>query len=253
MALHEPFDLPVRDGYVTGVVHAPTGDGPHAAVLFCCDLPGSMNDPAGTTDALTRELNAVSITTVEFVPRAATSEADAPSVVDDAAAVFRWMLMREDVDAGMVSVFGCGLGAIVAAGLAARTDQIARLCLLGPVTAADAATRLDKPNGAPALLDAGAMNDAFRASLANLPAPEDAAVHDRPTLVVCGAADRVAPAVGRQAYLDALERAGRAPEHVLVALSDHLCSSEAALTTCVARIVGFMTRMAEPARASVSP
>ena len=76
-------------------------------------------------------------------------------------------------------------------------------------------------------------------SLADLTPATSVAVHDRATLILQGAADRVIPPEAAGPYLDALEKEGHRVEHELVALADHAFSESELRSLCVTRIRRF--------------
>ena len=168
--------------------------------------------------------------------------------VDDAAAIFHGLSVRDELDLNRIGVLGHSVGGITASCLARRTDQIHRICLLAPITAHEVAARL---NGD------GNGNDEAATQLGNSPVPpgyfagldalrptEDLTATDRPTLILHGAADRIAQPELSLAYRDAVAAAGHQVEHVLVGRGDHVFASPAARTACMEKVTRFF---AEPA------
>lgn len=252
MPRQTPFDIAIGTGHVPGMLRTPgdADDAPPApAVLICGGLPGGAHDHSAFVEALSERLLARDIAVVRLEARVDddASRSDAASVVDDAAAVFRWLLAHDAVDPHAVGVLGVGLGAIVAAGLAARTNQVRRLCLVAPATNDDAVARLAKTNGVAPLLapdTAEAGNGAWVASLASLVPTRDVAVHDRPTLVVHGAADRVVESV--RPWVDAVDGAGHHVAHERIARADHLFTAPDLRDVCLDRIVSFLDPLRVP-------
>jgi pimeloyl-ACP methyl ester carboxylesterase len=175
--------------------------------------------------------------------------------VDDAAAVFHGLALREDLDLEHLSVFGYAMGAIVAACLAKRTDQIDRICLLAPVTAAEVAARMAVESAADITVRMGGTTvpPGFFDGIDVLSPARDIAAYDRPTLIMYGAADRTATAASAAEYRDAILAAGHAVQYLLVALGDHALTNETARAACLGQIAQFFAAGAQkPAAAARS-
>jgi pimeloyl-ACP methyl ester carboxylesterase len=218
---------------------------PFPVVLLCPGLPGPDAQAAAFLSALTQALVNAGLA----VATPASGAAGAPGTrlasesIDDAAAVFHGLAVREELDLQRIGVLGHSAGAIVAACLARRTDQIRRLCLLSPVTTGEIAARLADEGEAAlaARLGATAVPDGFFQGIESLTPVEDAAAHDRPTLVLHGAADRtVAPEASRE-YARAIAAAGHACDLVLVALGDHFYTADAPRSACLDALGRFFT------------
>jgi len=252
MSPQESFEIEVGAGVVRGTLRAPERDDAVAAVLLCGDPPGSALEHEPLLAELAERLVVAGLAAARFSTRegdpAALDRAD--TTVDDASAVLRWLLLHQGIDARRVGLFGCCTGATVAAALAARTDQVIGLCMLAPVSGADAVSRIDKPNGMPALLDPDTVPASFLSSLAQLSPVEDAAKRAQPTLVMRGAADRVVTAANSLRFVNAIERATHPVRHELIAHAGHDLASAEAREVCFARIVGFFTDLEPHARAS---
>ncbi|MFB3138303.1 MAG: alpha/beta hydrolase family protein, partial [Phycisphaerales bacterium] len=158
--------------------------------------------------------------------------------VDAASAVFRWMALRDELNLNRIGVLGYSLGGLIAACLSRRTDQIARLCLLAPMTV-DQVT--EKQAGETTHEPAGQL----LGDLASLTPIEDLVVHDRPTLIMHGAADRIVGPEASLAYRRAVELARHKVEHLLVAQADHLFSGAAARSACLDQLTRFFAPMSE--------
>jgi pimeloyl-ACP methyl ester carboxylesterase len=241
MSRVESFDIEVGGGVVAGVLHEPD-DGARPAVLLVNGPPGTLAHEGLTADTLAEALPGIAV--ARYEPRRDDNGAlrDPATAVDDAAAVLHWLLVHEHVDARCVGLLGEGLGAVVAACLAGRTDRINRVCLLAPVTPDEALARITR-NGAPPLVDTDIADDAYRAALGGMDGATALATHAPPTLVLHGAADRVAPPSSATPYLAALASAGRAAEHELVARADHGFTGDDARSVCLDRIERFFSLM----------
>jgi dienelactone hydrolase len=174
--------------------------------------------------------------------------------VADAAAVYRWLTQRPGIDPARIGVLGHCLGAIAATALARHAPRIERLCLLSATTASHLATRLAAGNGSAPKFDSHQVPSSYGPSLANIDSAAEAAFHDRPTLIVHGAADRfITPKASRE-LVGALESAGRAVEHVLIARGDHGFTTPATRRACVDRISRFfVAMMVRQPEAAVAP
>lgn len=234
------FQIPVGSGTVRGMLRGVEEDRRRPAVLLASGLPGAPDAASGLLEALGAALEQAGIASARYEPR---GDDRADGLVDDASAVLRWMLLRESVDPLRAGLFGFGTGAIVAACLAARTDQVNRLCLLAPTTSEEVLARLARPNGLSPLVDRERIGTTLIATLDQLEPARDVARRDRATLVVHGAADRVIPPDSARPYLDAIELAGRVVDHELIALADHELTAPEARAVGFARIVGFFAGM----------
>jgi pimeloyl-ACP methyl ester carboxylesterase len=225
---------------------------PFPVVLICPGLPGP--DPLAAEfqyHVITALVNAgLAVATAASGASGAPGTRLAVEAIDDAAAVFHGLAVREELDRQRIGVLGHSVGAIVAACLARRTDQIQRLCLLSPLTAEVIASRLPAEGEAAlaARLGGTAVPAGFFEGIASMRPAEDAAVRDRPTLILHGAADRtVSPEVSR-AYCQAIAGAGHACDHVLVALGDHFFTGAAARAPCMEVLARFFTATDEASR-----
>jgi dipeptidyl aminopeptidase/acylaminoacyl peptidase len=170
--------------------------------------------------------------------------------VDDASAVFRHLLLHDDLDRDRIGLLGWRLGSITAACLAGRTDQINRVGLWSPITSGDVLSRIAKGHAAEALLDVNTVGDPFVESLAKLTPAEDLAAYDRPTLLLHAAADRVVPPTCARPFLEAAERAGGHFLHELIARADHELADPDLRAACLARMQRFFAKMEVPAKAA---
>ena len=230
------LDFPVED---------PKGDAPARPVVLLCEgLPANARArelPGQIADALVDA--GVAVATIVRGSDAAAGALLAVEAIDDAAAVFHGLMLREDVDLRRVGILGHSVGCVVAACLARRTDQIAGLCLLAPCTAAhvaacaaeDADSEIASRMGAPEMLPE------YFEGLDALHPVQDVAVYDRPTLIVHGAADRVAPLAIALEYRQSIEAAGHQVEFIQVALADHFFSSNPARSACLDELTGFFS------------
>ena len=224
-----------------------TGRGP--AVLIGPRMPGDLLEIGRLEQELTESLRQADFAVLICEGRDGAVH-NAAQLVDEASAAFRWLLLRDGIDPDRVGLFGAGLSSITIAGLAARSDRIARICLFSPVTAADVATRALKPDGRASFIDSSAVAEEFVSSLTELSPVEDLAAEDRPTLILHGAADRTVPPESSYTYVDALDRAGRQITCELIAHADHDLESNELRGAGVSRIVGFFRAMARARRKS---
>ncbi|MDY7109056.1 MAG: prolyl oligopeptidase family serine peptidase [Planctomycetota bacterium] len=253
MAEQETFQIAVGKGHVQGTLRRPKAAGekrPRAVVLICGDPPGAAGGPLMLMDRLAAALVDAGLAVARFGAReGGESKPTAADLVDDASAVFRQLLLEDDLDANRIGLFGGRLGAITAACLAGRTDQINRVGLWSPITSGDVLSRIAKGNAAAGLLDASAVGEAYIESLAKLKPADDLAVHDRPTLLLHGAADRVIPPACARPFLEAADRVGRRLQHELIARADHELTDPDIRSACLARMRRFFTKMKAPAKA----
>ena len=249
------FTLDVGDRKVRGTLSRPDsyGDDHLCAAILMCD---GLSIPIPFTDELfehlTDALNRVGIATLTYGPCGQESNGQATErlaveEIDAASAAFRWLALQETIDISRIGVLGFSLGGIVAACLAKRTDQIASLCLLAPTTPDDVLAHLSS-NGegesAP-LLGVEQASEYYFADLKNLKPAQDAALHDRPTLILHGAADRAVPAEVSYEYSRAIELADHHVQHTLIALADHFFTQQLGRGVCLSHITRFFESMGQ--------
>jgi dienelactone hydrolase len=253
----EAFDIKLDNGTVRGTLHRPATSAAKAPVVVICrGVFVFAEDAAGLFDDLTQSLNEAGLAVARFEHRCADlilEDFDAHRAVhdlEDAMAIVRWLMRRDDVDKAKIGVIGYSLGAIAATAVLQSLPSIARLCLLGAITAKNLASRLGNGNGNGSLIKPGQVPAAYAASLAGIDSAQEAARDVRPTMVLHGAADRfVAPEVALE-YVRALEDAGRPLEHILVARADHTFSSKDGRAACLDLACSFFAAMInEPAAA----
>lgn len=254
MGRRQPFAVEIAGSAVSGALHWPPEhpeDDQAAVVLLCHGLPTADERTDALFARITGSLTEAGLAVAEYSARRANLP-DGPNhqrlaveMIDDASAVFRWLVLRDELDLTRVGVLGFSLGAIVAAGLAQRTDQIARLCLLAPVTAEGVLSGADRTGEDEYIRSLGADDavEGFLTDLDTLDSAQSAAAHDRPTLILHGAADRSAPPELSFAYAGAIELAGRDVQHTLVAHADHFFAADPSRTACVAQMSAFFAAM----------
>lgn len=253
MATTESFEIELDGGTVRGTLQRPesASEAPVPGVLLCRGVYVASEQAADLLDALAESLCSAGVAVVRFEHRCADLILDdfhahcVSHDIEDAAAVLAWMLQATSIDATRIGLLGYSLGAIAAAATARRTPAVWGLCLLSGATAAYVAARSGGGNGSTDLVDPLQMPSAYAPSLQGIDSPADAAHHDRPTLIVHGAADRIiSPAVSFD-YLTAIETSGRRVEHVLVARADHAFAALNTRATCLERVCGFFRAMLE--------
>jgi dipeptidyl aminopeptidase/acylaminoacyl peptidase len=252
MATQQDFSVELEGTAVRGRLDLPEPRQerrPFPTVLICHGLPG-LSPEAGRlhgqlTDALVEAGLAVASITGGFSGSPGTRLA--VESVDDAAAIYHGLAVREDLDLNRISVLGHSLGAIVVACLARRTDQIDRVCLLAPVSADHVAARLAVESAADVAtrLGGNTVPPGFFDGLEALTPATDLAAYDRPTLIMHGAADRAVPAASSIQYRDAILAAGHEVQHVLVAMGDRDFTNETARAACLDRISRFFAAATE--------
>ncbi len=188
MARHQDFAVELEGTPVRGRIDLPEPQPeqrPLATVLLCHGLPNLSPETEQLYGQFTDTLVEAGLAVASIARGTSGSPGTRLAVesVDDAAAVFHGLAIRENLDLEHISVLGHSLGAMVAACLAKRTDQIDRLCLLSPVTADDVAARLagDGPDDVAAGLGGSTVPPGFFDGIESLRPTEDLAVHDRPT------------------------------------------------------------------------
>jgi pimeloyl-ACP methyl ester carboxylesterase len=252
MARHQDFAVELEGTPVRGRLDLPEPQPeprPLATVLLCHGLPNLSPETERWYGQVTDNLVETGLAVASIARGTSGSPGTRLAVesVDDAAAVFHGLAIREDLDLEHISVLGYSLGAMVAACLAKRTDQIDRLCLLSPVTADDVAARLagEGPNDVAAGFGGTTIPPGFFDGIEALTPTKDLATYDRPTLIMHGAADRTVTAASSIRYRDAILATGHQVQHVLIAMGDHVFSNDAARAACLDQLSRFFAAATE--------
>jgi pimeloyl-ACP methyl ester carboxylesterase len=248
----EEFEVVVGEVRVQVTLQRPEAAGgtpPFPVVLICGDPPAAASSSSTLMNEMRKALVEGGFAVADFEARKdGGAPPTAADLVDDASAVFRHLLLHDDLDGDRIGLLGWRLGSVIAACLAGRTDRINRIGLWSPITSGDVLSRIAKGNAA-SLLDAHAAGEPFIESLARLTPAEDLAAHDHPTLLLHGAADRVIPPACARPFLEAADRAGRRWQHELIARADHELADPAIRAACLARMRRFFVKMEAPAKA----
>ncbi len=254
MDRRRPFAVEISGSAVSGKLHWPhvrDEAGPAAVVLLCDGLLDVNKKTEELCARIIESLTQAGLAVAEYSARrsdlavGSNHQPSAVEMIDDASAVLRWLMLRDELDLTRVGVLGYSFGAIVAACLARRTDQIARLCLLAPVSAEAVLSATQRTDGSTLLTSLGLEDvaEGFFTDLGTLDPLHSAAVHDRPTLILHGAADEdVLPELSF-AYSDAIELADHQAQHTLVAHADHFFEDDPSRTACLAQVSEFFAAM----------
>ncbi|MCA9297260.1 MAG: prolyl oligopeptidase family serine peptidase, partial [Phycisphaerales bacterium] len=159
--------------------------------------------------------------------------------IDEASAVFRWLRLQELTNPQALDVIGIGLGATFVAGLLERTHDVHRVVLIAPVTGQTVRTQW-MTNG----------SEPSRASLlpenivSTIDAVDSIAVlqaSNRPTLLIHGAADSIAP-VKTSLNIERSLRENDKPVRLwLVPFADHYFTEPDDRTTSARAVAHFLT------------
>ncbi len=251
MPRHEEFTVELEPTPVRGRLDLPdeqNGQGPLASVMLCPGLPAVGAETRELYAQLIDALVAAGLAVATITEGSTTSPGAklAVEAVDDAAAVFHGLSIRDELDLNRISVLAHSIGGITASCLARRTDQIHRICLLAPITAHEVASRLngDTDDELATRLGGDHVPAGYFDGVDGLRPTEDLAATDRPTLIMHGAADRVAQPELSLAYRDAVASAGHQVEHVLVGRGDHLFANSAARSACMDKVTRFFAESA---------
>ncbi|MHC4209988.1 MAG: alpha/beta hydrolase family protein [Planctomycetota bacterium] len=252
MARQQDFSVELEGTPVRGRLDLPEPQPeprPLPTVLLCHGLPSLTPETERLYGQITDALVEAGLAVASVARGTSGSPGTRLAVesIDDAAAVFHGLAVREDLDLEHISVVGHSVGALVAACLARRTDQIDRVCLLAPVTADHVVARLagEGPDEVAAGLGGGSVPPGFFDGIETLKPAADLAAYDRPTLILHGAADRTVPPASSLPYRDAVLAAGHEVQHVLVALGDHVFSNDTARAACLDQMSRFFAAAAE--------
>ena len=255
-AREELISIGVAEGCLRGMLHHPTGRDRTPAVLVCrgVTLPGA--EPSSLLDDTIDQLVESGVRVMTYAGREQPDvggdvepDVTGADLVDDASAALRWLLLREDVDLRRVGVLGCAVGAMVAAYLAGRSDQLAALGLVAPIVPQLAIRQFERQARAEAEEAEDAAPEPSRLPahlLRSLPDDDPiaaAARYDRPTLLLHGAADRIAPVPASVRYAERIADAGHAVDVLLLARADHGFSEPAARQVAVRRLVRLFGAM----------
>lgn len=262
MALQEAFEIQLNGGAIRGTLHSPADVDsamPMGAVLICRGVQSAREDASTLIDEMIEALCNAGLASAVFEHRCAQlilEDFDAHGAghdIEDASAVLDWLMARPGIDPAHLGVVGFSLGAIAATALAGRYATLARLCLLSAATTSSIGKSPSKNNGASGPTWAERLPAAYLPSLSAIDALREVALHDRPNLIVHGAADRVVPPAASLEYLAALEAAGRQVEHVLIARGSHALALPEPRSACLEQVVRFFAAMlVEPEKNAVA-
>ena len=246
MPRHEEFTVELAPTTVRGRLDLPdeqAGQSPLASVMLCSGLPAVGAETRELYAQLIDALVAAGLAVATLTEGSVTSPGAKLAVesVDDAAAVFHGLSVRDELDLNRIGILAHSVGGITASCLARRTDQIHRICLLAPITAHELVSRLngDTLNELATRLGGDHVPPGYFDGVDALRPTEDLAAIDRPTLIMHGAADRIAQPELSLAYRDAVASAGHQVEHVLVGRGDHLFADSAARSACMEKVTQF--------------
>jgi len=251
MTICEQFTVELDGAPVRGELHMPEtteGAPPPGTVMFCAGLPTVGPETGELYAQLTGTLVKAGLAVATMTGGSMTTPQArlAVELVDDAAAVFHGLSVRDELDLDRIGILGHSLGGITASCLAERTDRIHRICLLAPITTHEVSARLngETDDQLAAWLGGDSVPTGFFDGLNALRPTENLAAHDRPTLIMHGAADRIASPELSMAYRDAVATAGHQVEHVLVGLGDHVFAHSAARGACLEMVTRFFAESA---------
>ena len=259
MTAAQTFEIELGSGAIAGTWHTPDGmsaDAPTGAIILCQGVHVAGEEAGEFLEAITQSLVNVGLCVARFEHRCSElilEDFDAHSALhdlEDALAIHRWIEQRPDIDSVRIGVLGYSMGAIAATGLSRRLESINRVCLVAPVTAQYLRERFGESAGGTPNENSPRLPASYLPSLDEIDSSREIAFHDRPTLVIHGAADRyISPTVSLE-YVHALELNGRPVEHVLVARADHTFRLPSARAACLDLISRFLSRMEVVAAAS---
>jgi dienelactone hydrolase len=252
MSATESFKLEVGSGEVAGTLQLPraaSAKSPAGSVIICQGIAPAGDEAAALLDELAAAVVASELAAVRFEHRCADlilEDFDAHTAghdLDDSLAVYRWLAEREDIDVARIGVLGYSYGAIAATAIARRLEAINRLCLIAPATARHVRAASNGTNEQVTDDHTHRLPAAYGPSLAETDSGAEAAFHNRPTLIVHGAADRFIGPEAAFEYQRALEFADRPVEHVLIARADHDFAQPGVRQACLQRVARFFAAM----------
>ena len=221
----------------------PNDGGLLGAVILCPGLPAVASPFRELYTQLTDALVEAGLAVATLTEGSMTSDGArlAVNAVDDSAAIFHDLSVRDGLDLKRIGILGHSVGGITAACLAKRTDQVHKVCLLAPITAHEVTSRLngETDDELATRLGGERVPPGFFDGFDTLRPTEALATYDRPTLIMHGAADRIAQPELSLAYRDAITSAGHQVEHVLVAMGDHCFANAAARSACLELVTRF--------------
>ena len=254
MGQHQPFAVEIAGSAISASLHWPSEQdriAPVGAVLLVHGAPKPSDKTSALFQRITDALTEAGVVVATYAARSFNADDRsarqrlAVEMIDDASAVFRWLALRDELDLDRLGVLGFSLGTIVASGLAQRTDRIARLCLLAPVTAEAVLVGAERSSAQEIMKSLGAEEpmDGFLDELETLDPVAGAVMRDRPTLIVHGAADRAALPELSFAFSGAIELASHDVQHTLVARADHFFTDKSLGEAGITQITRFFAVM----------
>lgn len=243
------FSVDVDGLSVSGRLHRPLGE-PNGkvppAVLLCRAVLEPSDAEEDLIAAIEHGLVAAGIAVATFDPRIRRGElndgtpAPAPDPIDCAAAAFEWLTKRIDLDGLKLSVLGHDVGAIVASGLALKTEKVHRVCLISPATPEWLAAQITPRPGASATNGKHSVPHHFQ-PLTRVPVAKALLGNRRQALIIFGASERAQRTDGGRVYEQAATTAPRNVEVVLVPFADAAFSSATVRQVCVERLADFFS------------
>ncbi len=252
MFTSDSFEISVDRSEVKGHLHRPKGGSKkkgQRSVLLCSGFPFDRDDLVELSNQMTTILVDAGVVTATYAPRLADLSDEslchhrAKHLVEDALAVFEHVAEQPDLDRSRIAVLGYSSAAVVAACLAGRTDQIAGLCLVNPMTVADIVNRLPGPETQRAEQEEPPERAAFVTSVQKLAPLQDVVVYDRPSLVVHGASDRAVAPENSLSYFARLADASQDAEHAFIARGDHAFTTVEGRVACMEMLRAFLTQL----------
>jgi len=159
--------------------------------------------------------------------------------IDEATAVYRWLLVEASDRDQPVDLIGIGLGAVIVAGLLERAPERRRIVLVGPVTA-DVVRGQWSGNGTTAEVRADLLPEQTVATIEDIDHLKGLLSAKAPVLLIHGAADVVTPVSTSLKIERALHDANHPVELRLVPFADHYFSEQDGRQACAQAIAEFL-------------
>lgn len=249
MASQQQFTIELDATPVRGRLNLPDqpqDGGLLSSVILCPGLPAVGDETGDLYGRLTDALVEAGLAVATLTEGSMTADGArlAVNAVDDAAAIFHDLSVRDGLDLNRIGILGHSIGGITASCLAKRTDQVHKVCLLAPITAHEVTSRLngETDDELATRLGGKRVPPGFFDGLDTLRPTEALALYDRPTLIMHGAADHIAQPELSLAYRDAITAAGHQVEHMLIAMGNHFFSNPAARSACLELVTRFFAQ-----------
>jgi dipeptidyl aminopeptidase/acylaminoacyl peptidase len=245
----EQHDIEIGTETLRATVYIPTDDGPspRPAVLIVTDLAYESDEQHAEAfrSALVDALTGAGMFVITYSSRANAmilddfQQVSTNDQIDEASAVFRWLRLQELTNPQALDVIGIGLGATLVAGLLERTNDVHRVVLIAPVTGHTVRTLWMTNGSEPSR--ASLLPEKIVSTIESIDSIAVLKSSNRPTLLIHGAADSIAPVKTSLTIERSLRENDKPVRLWLVPFADHYFTEPDDRTTSARAVANFLT------------